>query len=37
MDRREEASIVIKKINEYQDNKIEDAELIKAVCDYLTS
>lgn len=34
MDRREEASIVIKKINEYQDNKIEDAELIKAVCDY---
>lgn len=34
MDRREEASIVVKKINEYQDNKIEDAELIKAVCHY---
>lgn len=34
MDRRKEASIVVKAINEYQDNKIDESKLIKTVCDY---
>lgn len=34
MDRRKEASSVVKAINEYQDNRMDESKLIKIVCDY---
>lgn len=34
MDRRKEAGIVVKAINEFQDSQIKDYELIKIVCEY---
>ena len=37
MDRRKEACSIVKAINEYKNNKIEDYELIKKVCNYFDS